>query len=105
MSFSSLKESSDAVLAVFKDVLANPEFRQDKIDLSLQQLRSAIARRNDDPDGIPGRALAGILYGRDTPYGWQIELEHLRRIKRDHLIAFCRGYYFPKNILLTVSRA
>jgi zinc protease len=102
VSFSSLKESSDAVLDIFKDVLTNPEFRQDKIDLSLTQLRSAIARRNDDPDGIPGRELASILYGRDTPYGWEIEYEHLARIKRDDLIAFYRQFYFPRNIRLAV---
>ena len=102
VSFTALKESSDAVLSVFKDVLTDPEFRQDKIDLVLQQLRSSIARRNDDAAGIPDRELASILYGRDTPYGWQIEYEHLARIHRDDLIAFYRRYYFPKNIMLAV---
>jgi zinc protease len=52
VSFSALKESSDAVLSVFKDVMTDPEFRQDKIDLELQQLRSSIARRNDDAGQI-----------------------------------------------------
>jgi zinc protease len=102
VSFSGLKETTDQVLAAFKDVLTDPEFRQDKIDLSLQQYRSGIARRNDDPDGIPGRELASILYGRDTPYGWQVEYDDLNHIKRDDLIAFYRRYYFPKNIMLAV---
>jgi zinc protease len=102
VSFSGLQESAGAVLAIFKDVLTSPEFRQDKIDLSLTQLRGAIARRNDDADAIPGRELASILYGRDTPYGWQIEYQHLARIKRDDLTAFYRRYYFPANILLAV---
>jgi zinc protease len=102
VSFSGLKESADAVLAIFRDVLTNPEFRQDKLDLALTQLRGGIARRNDDADSIPGRELASILYGRDTPYGWQIEYEHLGHIKRDDLIAFYRRYYFPKNIMLAV---
>ena len=48
VSFSGLKETADQVLAFFKDVLTNPEFRQDKLDLTLTQYRSAIARRNDD---------------------------------------------------------
>ena len=102
VSFSGLKEFTDPVLNIFKDVLTNPEFRQDKIDLSLTQFRGGIARRNDDPEGIPGRELSSILYGRGTPYGWQIEYEHLARIKRDDLIAFYRRNYFPKNILLAV---
>jgi len=102
VSFSGLKETADQVLAVFKDVLTNPEFRQDKLDLTLTQYRSAIARRNDDAGDIPGRELTRILYGPDTPYGWQPEYEHLARIHREDLIAFYQRYYFPKNIMLAV---
>ena len=102
VSFSGLKETADQVLAVFKDVLTNPEFRQDKLDLSLTQYRSAIARRNDDAGDIPGRELARILYGPETPYGWQPEYEDLARIHREDLIAFYQRFYFPKNIMLAV---
>jgi len=102
VSFSALKETSDRVLGIFHDVLTNPEFRQDKIDLSLTQMRGGIARRNDDAEGIPGRELASILYGRDTSYGWQIEYADLDRIKRQDLINFYQRYYFPKNIMLAV---
>jgi zinc protease len=102
MSFSGLKETADQVLAVFKDVLTNPEFRQDKLDLTLTQYRSAIARRNDDAGEIPGRELARILYGPATPYGWQPEYEHLARIHREDLMAFYQRYYFPKNIMLAI---
>ena len=102
VSFSGLKETTDQVLAVFKDVLTNPEFRQDKLDLTLTQYRSAIARRNDDASDIPGRELTRILYGKDTPYGWQPEYADLARIHREDLIAFYQRYYFPKNIMLAV---
>jgi zinc protease len=97
-----LKETADSVLAIFKDVLTDPEFRQDKIDLVLSQVRSGIARRNDEPNGIAERELMSLLYGRDTPYGWNIEYEHLDRIHRDDLQQFYRRYYFPKNIMLAV---
>ncbi|HLH40116.1 MAG TPA: pitrilysin family protein [Bryobacteraceae bacterium] len=102
VSFSALKESAGQVLDTFKDVLAHPEFRQDKIDLELDQLRSSIARRNDDAQAIPDRELLSIVYGRDTPYGWEIEYADLNHIKREDLIAFYQRYYFPKNIMLAV---
>ncbi len=102
ITFSGLKETSDTVLGAFKDILTAPEFRQDKIDLTLSQYRSAIARRNDDANAIPDRELMSIVYGRNTPYGWQIEYEHLGRIHRDDLIAFYKRYYFPRNIILGV---
>ena len=102
ISFSGLKETSSTVLRVFKDVLTDPEFRQDKIDLEIAQTHSGIDRRNDDPQGIAEREIANILYGRDTPYGWSIEHADLARIKRADLQQFYRRYYFPKNIMLAV---
>lgn len=102
VSFAALKETVDPVLATFKGVLTEPEFRQDKIDLLLAQVRSGIARRNDDAQGVAERELAAIVYGRDTPYGWQVEYENLDRIHREDLQRFYRRYYFPKNIMLAV---
>ncbi|MEK7751428.1 MAG: pitrilysin family protein, partial [Acidobacteriota bacterium] len=103
VSFSALKENVDEVLAVFKDVLMEPEFRQDKIDLIKTQLRGSIARRNDSAPGIASREFADLLYGRDTPYGRRMEYEHLDRIGRDDLAAFYKRYYFPANILVAVQ--
>lgn len=102
VSFSGLKENTEQVLQIFKDILTNPEFRQDKLDLALAQDRSAISRRNDEASAIPERELLSIVYGRNTPYGWQVEYEHLNRIHRQDLIDFYKRYYFPKNIMLAV---
>ncbi|MBP1774603.1 MAG: peptidase domain protein [candidate division NC10 bacterium] len=102
VSFSALSENTEAVMAVFKDVLTAPEFRQDKIDLLKSQIRSSIARRNDDADGIVSREFAETVYGRDNPYGWRLEYEHLDHIAREDLGHFYRRYYFPGNILLAV---
>ncbi len=102
ISFSGLQESTGTVLRIFHDVMTDPEFRQDKIDLTITQMQSGIDRRNDDPQGIAEREIANILYGRDNSYGWTIEHEHLARIRREDLRQFYRRYYFPKNIMLAV---
>lgn len=102
VSFSALKENTDAVLAIFKDVLTEPEFRQEKIDLAKAELRSGIARRNDDAHGVAEREFANIVYGKDTPYGWQVEYATLDRIKRADVIAFYQRYFFPANMLMAV---
>ena len=102
ISFSGLKETTGTVLRIFKEVMSDPEFRQDKIDLTIQQMHSGIDRRNDDAQGIAEREIANILYGRDNSYGWSIEHEHLARIKREDLQQFYRRYYFPKNIMLAI---
>src|SRR5580704_1752153 len=64
--FSALKESSDKVMEIFRDVVTQPEFRQDKLDLAISMARSAISRRNDDAGDIPDRELMRILYGPTT---------------------------------------
>ncbi len=102
VSFGCLRENSGQVMALFKDVLTNPEFRQDKFELAVQQEKSSISRRNDDPSGIAQREFANTVFGKDNPYGWSIEYEHVDRIKREDLQAFYKRYFFPKNIRLSI---
>jgi zinc protease len=102
VSFSALKENTDEVLAAFHDVLTEPEFRQDKVDLAKSQTRAGIARRNDDAHGVAQREFDSIVYGRNTPYGWQIEYPTIDRISRDDLRAFYQRYFFPANVMLAV---
>lgn len=102
LTFNCLKENTDQVLGIFRDFLTTPEFRQDKVDLTKTQMRSEISRRNDDAHGIAEREFANILYGRDTPYGWQVEYADVDRIQRQDLLNFYHRYYFPKNVLLEV---
>jgi zinc protease len=102
LSFSCLKENTDQVLALFRDLLTTPEFRQDKVELAKTQTRSEISRRNDDPDGIAQREFSDIVYGRNTPYGWMIEYADIDDIQRQDLVDFYRRYYFPANITLEV---
>ncbi len=103
VSFNCLKENADEVLGVFKELLTAPEFRPDKIELAKTRLRTLIARRNDDADSIAGREFAELVYGKDTPYGWRMEYEHLERIERQDLIEFHKRYFFPANIILAVQ--
>jgi zinc protease len=102
VSFSSLKENADATMAVFKDALTAPEFRQDKVDLAKLETRGGISRRNDDARAIADREFTNTVYGKDTPYGWQLEYATLARITRADMQEFHRRYFFPKNTLLAV---
>lgn len=100
--FFTLKENLDQVLAIYADVVMHPAFRQDKIDLAKNQTRSMIARRNDDPSGIVQREFANLVYGKDNPYGWQQEYEHVDRLQKADLEQFYKRYFFPGNVMLAV---
>lgn len=102
VSFSAMKENTDEVLGIFKDVITRPEFRQEKIDLEKSEMRSEIARRNDDAHGVASREFADIVYGKNSPYGWEVQYSTLDHIKRQDLIDFYKRYYFPANMLMAV---
>jgi zinc protease len=103
VSFSTLKERTDEVLSTFHDVLTGPAFREARLDLIKTQLRSGIARRNDDAHGISQREFAALIYGAKTPYGWETEYATLDNINRADVEAFYKRYYFPANIILAVQ--
>jgi Predicted Zn-dependent peptidases len=44
-----------------------------------------------------------IVYGRDNPYGWTEEYEHVDRIQRDDLINFYKRYFFPANTIIAIQ--
>ena len=73
LSFSTLKERTDEVMTLFHDVLTDPAFREDKIELWKAQTSGGIERRNDEPMGITAREYLNILYGRNNSYGWTME--------------------------------
>src|SRR5579872_3268510 len=68
ISWSCLKGDFDDVFKAFNDVLHEPEFRADKIDLAQKEMYDAIARRNDDVGAIAARESLKLAYGADNPY-------------------------------------
>ena len=103
VAFSTLKERTDEVLGIFHDVLTDPAFRENKIDLWKAQAHSGIERRNDEPMGITAREFTNIIYGRDNSYGWMLEHQTIANIKRDDIVNFYKRYYFPANIILAIQ--
>ncbi|MBM3761622.1 MAG: insulinase family protein [Acidobacteria bacterium] len=101
--FNCLKENLDEVLELLKEVVTEPAFSQDRLDLTLTQFRSGISRRNDDPGSILNREFQNLIYGKNTPFGEREEYSTIANVKREDLVAFHDRYYFPANITLSVS--
>ena len=101
-SVSVLKEDLDTGLSILADILMNPAFREDKIELEKVQHRSGIARRNDNPGGITRREFGKLIYGADSPYARTTEYDTINSIARDDLVAFYQKFFRPNNIILGV---
>lgn len=101
-SFSSLTEDLEMVFGLFTEVLREPVFAQDQLDLAKTQFRGAIARRNDAPNGIASRVFQKLIYRNDSPYARTVEYATLDNISRDDLISFYRQYFYPNNMILGI---
>ena len=101
-SMSVLKEDLDIGLSILADILTNPAFREDKIELEKVQHRSGIARRNDNPGGITRREFRKLIYGADSPYARTTEYDTINNITRDDLVAFYQKSFHPNNVILGV---
>jgi len=101
-SVSVLKEDLDTGLSILADILMNPAFREDKIELEKVQHRSGIARRNDNPGAITRREFSKLIHGADSPYARTTEYDTINSITRDDLVAFYQKFFHPNNIILGV---
>jgi len=102
ISFSCLKQDFDAVFDDFNDVLRNPEFRQEKIDLARNNMRTAISRRNDDPGAIAARESQKIGYGPQSPYARIPEYATVNAITRQDMLDWHARYVHPNNIIFGI---
>jgi zinc protease len=103
LSWSSLKENFDQVFPVVLDLLENPEFRQDKLNLTRQQFASFISRRNDDLEEIAQRESTKLAYGPDSPYARSAEYSTLDAITRDDLLQWHKRTVVPANMILGMA--
>jgi zinc protease len=103
LAWSSLKDNFDQVFPVVLDLLENPEFRQNKIDLTKQQFASFISRRNDDVDEIAQREAAKLAYGADNPYARTVEYSTLDAITREDLLQWHKRTVVPANMIFGMA--
>jgi zinc protease len=101
-SFTGLKDGATVTLQLFKEMLTQPGFRPDKVELAKTQLRAAISHRNDSAAVIARREFAGLIYGTDAPFGWQQEYNTIDRVSRNDLRAFYQRSFFPANVVLGI---
>ena len=103
ISLDCLKSDFDAVFAMYLDLLHNPEFREDKLQLAKAQLYTGIARRNDDVDSIVHRESVILAYGKDNPYARVAEYATVAAVTRQDLLNWHEHYVYPNNIIFGIT--
>ena len=103
INWSCLKGDFDDVFQVFVELIQNPEFRQDKIDIAQKGEFDAISRRNDRIGDIAQREATKLAYGADNAYARVPEYATVAAVTRQDLLDWHATYVHPNNIILGVS--
>jgi zinc protease len=101
ISLNVLRQDLDTVFPIWLDLMRNPSFRQEKIDLAKTQANTSISRRNDDPGSIIGRESTRLGYGPNSPYARQSEYATIAAITREDLLDFHKRTVHPNNIIIS----
>jgi zinc protease len=101
-SFNALSEDIDLVLGLFAEVLREPIFAPDKLELAKKQQQGEIARRNDNPGDIASREFQKLIYGETSPYARTVEYTTLNSISREDVVNFYQTYVRPDRLILGV---
>lgn len=97
-----LKRDLPHVLDIFADLVMNPSFPDDKVDMKRKTMLEDIRRKNDQPSDVAQREYAKLIYG-DHPYGWEPTVTSVNAITRDDLVNFYKTYFHPNNAIIGIS--
>ena len=102
-SLNSLASNFDETFALFIDMLRNPGFQADKVELYRAESLENMKQRNDDAGPILSREWDAMLYGRDS---WQARVPTvttLNSITTSDLREFHGRVFNPGNLIIGVT--
>ncbi len=89
-------------LSLLADLLRNPAFPDDKLELAKTDYKNQIKRRNDNPGGVVARYYASTLYG-EHPFGRTTEWASVKAITAADLKAYHTKFFVPNNMMIGIS--
>lgn len=104
VSASTLSKHFDKALEIFADILLDPTFPADELEIYRQRALVGIMQRRDNPNAIASIVQNALIYGKNHPYGADLTgtEETLQSLTREDLKDFYENYFAPDNSVLIV---
>lgn len=101
---SALIPKLDLAAEIMRDVIENPTFPRDELDIMTKQLKVGLMVSTRTPEYLADREFRQLLYGRH-PYSRTVtgEMEDVDKITRDDLSAWWGEHIRPENCVLYVA--
>ena len=90
-------------LAILREVLTEPRFQQDKLDLQREQSIQGMKQRNDDSSSIEARESEYLSYGTNFWASREPTEKSVKSIERADLEAFHKQWIHPGNFVVAAS--
>jgi zinc protease len=102
---SCLAENLDESLRLFAEMLREPRFQKDRLELAKEQVLQELSTRNDDAADIESREWNVLMLG-DKHFTNRFSSEaSIRSITPEDLLAFHRRSFHPSRMVVAVSGA
>ncbi len=102
ISLSILKKDLDEGLNIFSQIITKPVFEESKLKLATDLKIEELRRIADDPKKLAFREFTRVFFG-NNPAGRFPSTSSVNNIKRDDLFEFHRRFFFPENIIISVT--
>jgi zinc protease len=103
VSGSALSDQMDAVLALAADILLNPKFAEQELELYKTRVRAALEEQRADPSFLAQERYSKAVYGSHPASSIGVTEESLEKMTRERLLAFHRETYVPDHAIIGVS--
>ena len=104
VSLVSLTPNLSPSLGLLADVIRNPAFAPAEVERIRNQQLSGIDQEMTQPAAIAARALPGLIYGNDHPYGKPLtgsgDRQVVQGLTRDELVGFHQTWIRPDNAVI-----
>lgn len=100
--FYCLSDDVSEVLGLWSEVLREPAFPDDKIELAKVRLRRAIASRNDEPTALLFRLARESVYGKGHPYSRKPEYATVEAIGATDCRKLHDAVFVPNRMILAI---
>ncbi|MEM7764590.1 MAG: pitrilysin family protein [Pseudomonadota bacterium] len=106
VSLNTLKDSMQASLDLYADIILNPTFPDNELDRLRKSRLAAIARERTQPQAMALRLMPGLMYGSEHAYGQPLTGSgteaSIQALDRQALVDFHNTWFKPNNATLIV---
>jgi len=90
-------------LDLMTDLISNPTFPQNEIDMLKQQFVGELQSAKDSPKSLAANHAANVYYGDQDVRGRPTSLQSVASINRKAIFDFFNRHYAPNNSILAIS--